>query len=184
MDGLFEPVVNAQNEETANDLFIKVYTTILDKHAPIKVILNRNNYVPHLDTEQKILMAARDLLKEIAIASGSVEDYDKYKSKRNEVSTRLKNSELNHHKSKLSDKELEAGDVWKNAKQVLGSARSSFPTQILAEGKLISKPLEIASAVNKFFLNKILKLKETGQDDHTDATKGLEEYLKKKKKTH
>ena len=181
MDGLFEPVVNAQNEETANDLFIKVYTTILDKHAPIKVILNRNNYVPHLDTEQKILMAERDLLKEIAIASGSVEDYDKYKSKRNEVSTRLKNSELNHHKSKFSDKELEAGDVWKNAKQVLGSARSSFPTQILAEGKLISKPLEIASAVNKFFLNKILKLKETGQDDHTDATKGLEEYLKKKK---
>ena len=60
-----------------------MYTKILDKHAPIKVILNRNNYAPHLDTEQKILMAERDLLKETSIASGSVEDYDKYKSKRN-----------------------------------------------------------------------------------------------------
>ena len=126
-------------------------------------------------------MAERDLLKEIAIASGSAEDYDKYKQKRNEVSTRLKNAEFNHHKSKFSDNDLEPGDVWKNAKQVLGTNRSSFPTQILAEGRLISKPLEIAKAVNKFFLEKIMKLKEKAQDnDHSNATDGLESYLKNK----
>ena len=179
--GLFEPIMQAVSEEEANDIFTNVYTSILDRHAPLKVILNRNNYAPHLDTDQKILMAERDLLKEIAIASGSASDYDKYKSKRNEVSTRLKSAEFNHHKSKFSDKDLEPGDVWKNAKQVLGSTRSSFPTQILSEGRLISKPLEIAKAVNKFFLEKIMKLKENAQDDdHLNATKGLESYLKNK----
>ena len=173
--------MQAVSEEEANDIFTNVYTSILDRHAPLKVILNRNNYAPHLDTDQKILMAERDLLKEIAIASGSASDYDKYKSKRNEVSTRLKSAEFNHHKSKFSDKDLEPGDVWKNAKQVLGSTRSSFPTQILSEGRLISKPLEIAKAVNKFFLEKIMKLKENAQDDdHLNATKGLESYLKNK----
>ena len=63
---------------------------------------------------------------------------------------------------------------------MLGSARSSFPTQILAEGKLISKPLEMAKAVNKFFLDKIIKLKENSPADHTNATDALESYLQEK----
>ena len=92
----------------------------------------------------------------------------------------MKNAEANHNKSKFSEENLESADAWKNVKQILGSIRSSFPTQILVEGKLISKPMEMATAVNKFFLNKIIKLKEAANPDHTNATKLLDSFVKEK----
>ena len=179
-DGLFDPIHNTESEENAYDTFVKVFTGVLDKHAPVKVILNRNNYVPYLNSDLKTLMLERNLLKEVAAKTGSSDDYDKYKQKRNEVTTRLKDAEVNHNKAKFSEDNLGSAEVWKSAKQILGANRSSFPTQILAEGKLISNPLEMAKAVNKFFLNKIIRLKEDSKADHTTATKGLETYLESK----
>ena len=178
--GLFKPVLDCNDEDIANEIFVRVYTSILDRHAPLKVIHNRNNYVPYLNSELKSLMSERELLKEISIATGTVEDYEKYKEKRNEVSTKLKNVESNHNKSKFSNEKIEPADVWKSTRQILGAPRSNFPTQILAEGKLISKPLEMAKAVNKFFIEKILKLKENSGDNHINATRGLQSYLEKK----
>ena len=71
--------------------------------------------------------------------------------------------------------------MWQGAKQILGSVKSSFPTQILASGKLISNPLKMAIAVNEFFLDKIVKLKSSNNDENSDdATKELESFLNDK----
>ena len=67
------------------------------------------------------------------------------------------------------------------AKQILGAVKSNFPTQILAGGKLLSNPLKMASAVNEFFLAKIIKLKENYPSVNQDeATKELETFLNSK----
>ena len=73
--------------------------------------------------------------------------------------------------------------MWRTAFDVLGKQRTSFPSQILHRGQLISNPKEIASAVNVFFIDKIGKLKE--EVEHNDgsdnlAVAELKTYLSKK----
>lgn len=100
-DGLFAPLFDATDEKSACEIFEEVYTSILSKHAPLKTLLNRNNYVPYIDNELNSLMKLRDELKEEAAKSGDVGVYEQYKEKRNLVSTKLKHAESEHHKNKF-----------------------------------------------------------------------------------
>ena len=180
-DGLFEPVFEAADEGAAYDIFEKVYTSILSRHSPLKVIQNRSNYVPYIDKDLKNLMNVRDELKEEAAKTGDVRVFEDYKEKRNLVSTKLKHAESEHHKSKLGKSDLSPSDIWQGAKQILGSFKSNFPTQILAGGKPISNPLKMAVAVNEYFLEKIVKLKnDNATVNQNDATDVLENFLSDK----
>ena len=81
-DGLFDPIFEAENEEEAWDIFEKVFTSILSKHAPLKVLQNRSNYVPHITDEIKTLMKIRDELKEEAAQTGNIDTHLRNKNKR------------------------------------------------------------------------------------------------------
>ena len=180
-DGLFNPIFEAHDEDAACDAFEKVYTSILNKHAPLKVLHNRNNYVPYIDKDLKDLMKLRDDRKEEAAKSGDISVFIRYKEKRNLVSTKMKHAESEHHKNKFNKEDLTSSDIWQGAKQILGSVKSNFPTQIMASGKLISNPLKMAIAVNEYFLDKIVKLKNTDEPkNHDEATKELKTFLSNK----
>ena len=65
----------------------------MDKHAPLKVIQNRTNYIPHITPLIKKEMDDRDMMKEQAAETGLIDDYNLYKKKRNEVTMLLKTAE-------------------------------------------------------------------------------------------
>ena len=160
-EGQFAKIIETNDIETAGNTFTDVFTSILDKHAPIKVVQNRKHYVPYISPELKREMLERDDLKRNAANSGNIEDFDLYKLKRNEISTKLKSAKAEYYKSKFSEDSLSPGDVWKTAFQLLGKSKSEFPSQILIGKKLLSTPAKIAEALNIFFVEKISKLKES-----------------------
>ena len=150
----------------------------MDKHAPVKVIQNRKDYVPYISPQLNKLMADRDKLKETAADTGSLTDYQEYKKKRNEVSTLLKNAEGHHYGEKFNDENVTTKTVWKTAYEVLGNCRSTFPTQILHNGRLLSNP---TTEVNKFFGTKIENLKnEFESNPDEDPIAELRTFLSKK----
>ena len=157
--GKFDGMHVTNDIEVAGDIFTNIFNEILNLHAPIKTIQNRNNYVPYITDEIKELIDERNDLKKKAIITGQVTDYDDYKVKRNLVSTKLKDAKTNYYKSKFSDKNMSSCDLWRNVNTVLGNVRSQFPPQILINGKLLSKPRDMANAMNKFFIDKIATLK-------------------------
>ena len=61
--------------EEIGDTFCREFTRILDKHAPLKVIQNRNNYVPYISSDLKKEMDERDKLKEEAALTGDIATY-------------------------------------------------------------------------------------------------------------
>ena len=65
----------------------------MEKHAPLKVIQNRSNYVPHVTPLIKKGMEERDNLKEMAAKTGNIDDFNAYKKKRNEVTMLMKTAE-------------------------------------------------------------------------------------------
>ena len=179
--GNFRDVHNADNPDDAFTAFEKAYCEVLDRHAPIKVIQNRKDYVPYISPQLEKLMAERNRLKENAAITGRLDDYNEYKKKRNEVSSLLKNSEKEHYGNKFENANVETKTVWKTAYEVLGNFRSAFPSQILHCGKLFSNPTEIATEVNNYFVNKIKKLKEEFRaNDDEDPIAELKQFLSKK----
>ena len=103
MAGHFGQIHAADDIDEATEVFTKAFTNVLDKHAPLKVIQNRNNYVPYISNELKEKMKDRDKLKIEAAISGDKEKYSEYKAKRNEVSTNLKTAKSNYYGQKFEE---------------------------------------------------------------------------------
>ena len=161
----------------AGDVFTRVFTEILNKHAPLKVIQNRKHYIPYISKELKAVMKCRDDLKQKAARTGDVNDFNEYKKKRNEVTTKLRTAKSDYFRSKFAQDDQSSGEVWKTAFMVLGRNKSEFPSQILISQKLCSAPSEIAEEINKFFINKIAKLKQNSQEVLQSSLSELKRFL-------
>ena len=154
---------------------------VLDKHAPVKIIQNRVNYQPYISEDIKKEMAERDNLKEKAANSGNPDDYENYKAKRNLVTYKIRSAEKDYYSEKFNDDQATSSQMWKNAYSVLGKFRCQFPSQIIIFGKLISKPIEIATEMNKYFIKKISDLKSQPEDaEPEDPSTELKTFLASK----
>ena len=158
-DGRFKNIQTTDDVNEAIEDFTNVFNEILDKFAPLKVIQNRNNYIPYISKEIKELMQERNRLKEEATKTGSSQKYDEYKSMRNKVTAKLRTAKDEYFKEKFNEPDSTPKEIWKTTYQVLGNNRSNFPSQVLINGKLESKPINMAEEMNNFFLAKISKIK-------------------------
>ena len=129
--GAFENVHLQEDVDEAIRIFTSAYNSILNIHAPIKIIQNRNSYVPYISREIKLLMKERNSLKIIAARSGRNEDFNAYKRSRNQVVSKLKKAKENYYQEKFKDPNLSSKDTWKHAYQLLGTNKSSFPSTVI-----------------------------------------------------
>ena len=113
--------------------------------------------------------------------SGRLEDFDHYKRKRNEASEKLKKCKSKYYNEQFNVVNTSPKTVWKTASEVLGNIRTSFPSQILHGGHLLSNPSIIATEVNNYLIDEVKKLKEefeTNQED--ESLTELKDYFAKK----
>ena len=105
-------------------------------------------------------MKERDLLHKNALRSKLSSDWAKYKKVRNKIINKQKMEEYLGQKRKLHQCGKDSGKIWKSVKNILHWLSNGSPNKLFYEGKLISKSQELATAQNKFFLDKIRKIKE------------------------
>ena len=149
------------NVNQAVELMSNKITSILDIMAPIKTVQVRTNYVPWLSQETKNMMNDRDLLQSKAAKTRSPEDWKRYKIVRNRISSRLKSEERRWHKLKISECGKNSAKIWKNVKDLINWKSSGAPTQLFNSGNLYNKPMEVANCQNKFFVDKVSKIRES-----------------------
>ena len=154
--------------DDAVKVFTEGFRMVLDKHAPLKIIQNRVNYQPYVSEDIRKEMSERDLLKEKAAESGNSADYENYKIKRNLVTYKMRTAVKSYYCEKFSNEQASSSEMWKDAYSALGRFRSQFPTQIVVFGKLISKPIEIATEMNAYFIKKISDLKPNSHNNTPD----------------
>ena len=109
--GGFDVLYTAEDFDEAVEIFTNIFNKILDKHAPLKIIQNRNNYIPHIKKETKEMMEKRNTMKEKAASTGKFEDHEEYKSIRNRVTSLLRGSEKNYYENKFSDPEATSSEI-------------------------------------------------------------------------
>lgn len=79
-------------------------------------------------------------------------------TKKCEIKLQLRIEENSWRKSKLSNLCKNPAEQWKNVSGWLGWKSSGSPTQLFYDGKLYSKPLDIANCQNHYFVDKVKKI--------------------------
>ena len=131
----------------ATEILTSKLTGVLDEMAPVKKIQTRNNYAPWLGKETKLLKDKREAAHEKAAETQRQEDWRLFRGLRNQVTARSRLDKKNWETKKLDLEKNDSSGVWKTVKGWLGT-----PTQLFWEGKMITSPAGLASAMNRFFL--------------------------------
>ena len=135
-------------------------TTTLDRMAPMKTVQVRTNYNPWISQETKDLMKERDETQKQASQSNNPDQWRKYKHLRNRITSRLRSEEKNWQRFKLAECGTDSAKTWKTVRGILNWQSSGSPTQLFHNGVLWSKPQDVATTQNDFFLQKINQIRE------------------------
>ena len=146
--------MNVNDIDEAAEKFKNIFVEVLDKHAPLKVIQVRKNYVPYLSEETKILMKERDTLKIDATKYNDEVLFKEYKKKRKEVKEKLKKDKEEYSNRILDKKGVSSKEMWKSVKDVLKLNKNLAPTKLKIDGEIVSSPETLANAFNDIFIKK------------------------------
>ena len=106
------------------------------------------------------LIIRSDILHKRAIDSGNVLDWNEYRRIRNDVVSRQKIECKNGQRKKLLECGQNTANIWKTVNNILNWSSEVSPNKLFFEGNMLSRSEDIASALNKFFLDKVRKIKE------------------------
>ena len=155
-----DDILTCTDVNTAAELLVNKLTNILDELAPIKTVQTRTNYAPWLANETKELQKERNEAQAKAAQSNEAEEWRQYRSLRNQATAKGREDKRKWEEQKLDHCENSPADVWKTVKGWLGWGSTGPPTQLFSEGRVVTSPAGIASSMNRFFLDKIKKLRE------------------------
>ena len=177
----FNTILDMNDVDEASNYFEKIFSQILDNHAPVKTFQTRTNYAPWLSKTTKADIELRNELKKQSITSNDPDILKKYKSLRNKIKARLPGEENLYYKEKFNHKDTTIKDVWKTSYEILGQNKDLSPKQLSYNGNLITSPEKLANAFNDIFLDKVKKLKsEVPEDVSIDPLERLAQWLRKR----
>ena len=129
--------------------FEEIFTSILEKHAPMKTKFLRGNNQPHLSKTLRKAIMKRSKLKRIANRSKNPEDMVAYQKQRNLVV----NLNRQAKKDYIANSSTSTQGFWKTIKPFFSSKGSICDERILLvdNGKVVSNEEKISSIFNLYF---------------------------------
>ena len=177
-DSQLHEVLACQDANEAAELLVSKMTIVLNKMAPVRTIQTISNYAPWLSEDTKYIQNERNAAQETASQSDSPEDWRLFRSLRNLVTSRSRAEKTEWEKNQLDDKENTPTEVWSRVKSWLGMGGGGTPTQIFSGGKMVTSPAGLASSMNRFFLDKIKRLRNSIPAVFTDPLANMKEAMR------
>ena len=117
-DGILEKL----HAEAALESFMKLFSTVCDRHAPIKRL--RWKKASWLDDELRNCMKRRDQLKKHAITSGCLADWKAYRLLRNKVTKLNRQKKKQYYKSKCDECNGDSKKLRRTLNEVMGRSKN------------------------------------------------------------
>jgi hypothetical protein len=140
----FSKVLEENDADVASEHFSKIFGSILDDHAPMKIFQTRKNYAPWLSDAMKEEIKERNSLKDESAKSDDPEVLRKYKLLRNSIKARLPAEELNYYSSKFRQEDITIKEVWSTAYEILDQNKDLSPKQLYVGDERISSPQKLS----------------------------------------
>ena len=103
---------------------------ILDRMAPVRTFQTTTKYCPWLSEETKQVMKERNEAQKVASEEKCNENFEKYRTLRNNVTKRIKSDKIQWQKKKLESCCNDSGKLWKNILGWLNWSSSGSPTKL------------------------------------------------------
>ena len=176
-------VYSCTNVHDAVQLLSDKITTALDKTAPIKTFQTRTKYAPWLSKETENLIARRNEAHKIASSTKRNEDWDCFKTLRNQINSRLRTEKKVWQQNKFDKYDHDSGKAWKNVLGWLGWTSGGAPTKLYSDGQIETSPSRMANIMNNFFINKVLTIRANLPPIISDPLKTLKKLMRNRTST-
>ena len=133
----------------------KLFTEVIDRHAPLKKKLVRGNAVSWMTPKIIQAINTRNRLHRRFTKKKTSENWETYRKQRNLV-TSLKRSSLKSCCINVSTNSEHPGEFWKKFHCLLPSKdRGNSHVQLIEDGRLITDSTDIANLLNDYFINAV-----------------------------
>ena len=175
-----EEILEHTDVEKAAEMLTTKLTDVLDEMAPVKKFQTRNNYAPWMSKETKSLKKEREEAHKKATETDHPDDWRVFRGLRNEVTGKLREDKKKWETKKLDLQQNNPSGVWKSVKGWLGWGTSGTPTQLFWDGRMVTSPAGLASAMNNFFIEKIKRLRNGIPLPTGDPVKKVREAMRER----
>ncbi len=160
--------------EEIHDTIVSEISAALDLVAPLEQVQVKNRRTPlYLTSETCAVIRERD-------RAAALGDHTVYRRLRNKAARLVKRDRVDSNLKHLQDKGLDPKSVWELANAVSGrSARSALPAELLEEdsdgndsSRRIRGDSRLADCVNKFYVDKVDKIRAKIDKSRADDTLG------------
>ena len=131
-----------------------VFTSIADKHAPLRTRKVRSKHAPWLTNEIKKQMNHQDYLKQKATQTKSRHFYEAYKVARNKTNKMVEKAKSRHFQHTINNNSNDPKQLWKGVNLIRGKgSKTTNITSLEVEKETVTGDENIAEALNSFFVN-------------------------------
>ena len=136
------------------EIWKNVFTSIADKHAPLRTRKVRSKHTPWLTNEIKKHMNNRDYLKQKAIQTKSRYSYEAYKIARNKTNKIVEKAKSRYFQHTINNNGNDPKQLWKGVNLIRGKgSKTTNITSLEVEEETITGDKNIAETLNSFFVN-------------------------------
>ena len=148
--------------------FIKTFTSVSDRHAPLATKRARAVTLPWLNSEIRALMRKRDFHHRRAQKTKTDNDWIIYKDLRNKTTHLIRESKRSYYSNVINANKKDQGKLWKTLKSVISSSKkSSHIGSLETTTGLKQEPQEIAHGFSEHFHTAIIKRRNNLQAVYT-----------------
>lgn len=145
--------------------FEKNFITIADRHAPMCSKRVRSNTLPWINDHIRGLIMQRNFHHKKAQKSGSSNEWNIYRSLRNEVSTCIRKAKETYYSNLIVDNKSNSRKLWSVIKSAIGTKVKSTQIQSLeVDGSDTSCPKTISTSFASFFKTIVSNVRQTLPD--------------------
>ena len=167
-EDLLVNLFNAENTDTAYNMFLEKYCKVLDKHAPLKKLSKKERKREHKPWITlgliKSISKKRSLfkqLKKLKLKNKNTDEvYSKYKYYNSTIKKLKTKCKRDYYQNYFNNHASNSKKVWTGINRLLNRGRKKQGTIFLEENGLISDPLKVANKFNDYYLNVADKLCE------------------------
>lgn len=144
-----------ESPEDMVDIWQRLFTTVADVHAPVRIRRVRNKRSPWLSTYIRELIVKRNKLKKQAILNNSPESWIEFKKFRNFVNNEIRQAKENYYHSQIQENAGNAKAIWKTINQLMHRKKTSNTSinEIKIDGKSFTEPADLCEILNDHFIN-------------------------------
>ena len=136
------------------DNILTILNEVLDENTPVTTKQVNKHLPDYVSMETKLLIIERNEALHHAKTTGENDDLRRYKNIKNQVNKNLYEDNCRHQRHLYSKDQDNTTAQYRTARQQLGWHNSSPPSRIVSNGVLLTKPLDIANAMNHEYKTK------------------------------